>query len=111
MPAKVISSIVTLLINIAAAIIILVAMLLAMNGYSESDAAWGLGAFAILAFIISVTMSIGAFVAAKIFLKKQFSPTVASLISIPTFSVIGIGLEIVGSLIGVGVAEFVRVNF
>ena len=39
------------------------------------------------------------------------SPVISALISVAVFSVVGIGLQIVSSLIGVGIAEFVRVNY
>jgi hypothetical protein len=43
MPAKTLTALVTLLINIVIGVGIFFFMLLAMNGYSESDATYGLG--------------------------------------------------------------------
>ena len=43
--------------------------------------------------------------------RRRFSAAVAVLTAVPAFSAIGIVLEIVSSLIGVGIAEFVRVNY
>lgn len=111
MVPKLTATIITLLVNIAAAIVILFGMLVAMNGFSESDATWGLGAFVLLALIVMLMMTTGAFFLTVVFIKRQFSPVVSAMISIPVFSIVGIGLQIVSSLIGVGVAEFVRVNY
>ena len=84
-------------------------MLVAMNGYSESDSTWGLVTFVVLAFAVSLSLS--AFFLAGTLQKKQNSRIAASIISIPVLSIVGLGLEIISSLIGVGVAEFARVNY
>lgn len=97
--------------NIAAGLMLLFMMLVAMNGFSEGDAAWGLGAYIVLAIIVSIVMSIGAAMFVQFLLKKHFSGVVSALIAIPLFSIVAIGLEVVCSLIGVGVSEFVRVNY
>lgn len=97
--------------GLAAGVVIFFFMLLAMNGFSESDATWGLGAYALLALMVVILSSTGAFFLAGSLAKKQFSPVVCALIAVPVLSILSIGLEIVCSLIGVGVAEFVRVNF
>jgi len=101
----------TFVINIAAGIVILFTMLVAMNGYSGSDAEWGLGAYIILALIISLSMSLGAFLLTGRLLKKQFPSVASVLIAIAVFAIAGVVLKIVSSLIGIGVAEFVRVNY
>jgi hypothetical protein len=111
MAAKITAFLVTLMVDLAAGVVILFMMLLAMNGFHESDATWGLGAFIILAILVSLLMSTGALLLVRLLLKKQFSSTVSALIAVPLFSVIGIGLEIICSLIGIGIAEYVRVNY
>ena len=52
-----------------------------------------------------------AFLVAGLLTKKQFGAVSASIITILIFSVVGGVLKFVCSLIGVGVAEFVRVKF
>ena len=111
MASRIVALIATLIVDIVAAIMFLFGMLIAMNGFSEKDATWGLGAFVLLALLVTLVTSIGAFFLTGILIKRQFSPIVSALIAIPVFSIVGIGLEIVCSLIGVGVAEFVRVNY
>ena len=111
MAAKVIASLITFIANIAIGVVILFTMLIAMNGYSEKDATWGLGVYILLALIVAILTSIGALLSVGFLIKKQFSPVVSALIAIAAFSIIGIIAEIVCSLIGVGVAEIVRVNY
>jgi len=111
MAAKIAAFAITMLVTIAVAIVILFTMLIAMNGYSESDAMWGLGVYSLLALIVAALMSLGAFLLVGFMTNKKYSSLVSSLIAIAGFSVLGIVVELVCSLLGVGVAEIVRVNF
>ncbi len=111
MAPKIIVALTTFVINIAAGVVIFFTMLVAMNGFSGSDAEWGLGVYIVLALIISVLMSIGAFLLVSVLLKKEFSGITAALLAIPVFAIVGFGLKVVCSLIGVGVAEYMRVNY
>lgn len=111
MGAKIAASLVTMAASIAAGVTILFFMLVAMNGYGESDAAWGLGAYTLLSIVTTVAIALGAFFVTGRLLKNEFSPLASSLIAIVIFSIVGVVLEIVSSLIGVAVAEFVRVKF
>lgn len=60
MAVKIAAFLITMLANIAAGAVILFLMLIVMNGFSGSDAEWGLGAYIILAIIVSILMSFGA---------------------------------------------------
>lgn len=111
MASKLVALTATLIVNIIAAIIILFGMLVAMNGFSESDATWGLGAFVVLALVVTFCASVCSFFLTGVLVKRQMSPVISALISVAVFSVVGIGLQIISSLIGVGIAEFVRVNY
>lgn len=111
MAAKITAFLTTLLLNIASGIVILFMMLVAMNGFSGSDAEWGLCAYILLAVLASILMSVGAALLVHIFLKRQFSAVVSALIAIPVFTIVGIVIEVVCSLIGIGIAEYVRVNY
>ena len=111
MAPKLIAAILTFLINIAAGVVIFFMMLVAMNGYSGSDAEYGLGVYIVLAALISILMSLGAFLLSGRLLKKQFSSVTSTLIAVAVFAIVGIVLKIVSSLIGVGIAEYVRVNY
>jgi len=109
--AKLASLFITLILNIAIGVVVLATMLIAMNGYSESDAIWGLGVFVLLAIFVSILMSIASFILNGRLAAKQYNSFVAVIVPVLVFSVVGCGLLIISSLIGVGVAEFVRVNY
>jgi hypothetical protein len=111
MAAKIAAFFITFLINIAIGVVIFFFMLIAMNGFSESDAEKGLIAYAILAFFVSILMSISAVLLAGYLLKKGFSGVVATLIAVPIFSLVGGALKVVCSIIGIAIAEYVRVNY
>jgi hypothetical protein len=105
------ATILTSVACLAAAVVILLAMLLAMNGYHESDATWGLGLFALLALMISAAMGAAASYAASFLIRKGWHPALAALFASIACFVAGVGLEILSSIAGVGVAEIVRLNF
>mgnify|MGYP003594548966 CR=1 FL=1 len=111
MTSKIVAFILTLTLSLAAGTVVLLFLLIAMNGYSESDAMWGLGVYALLAFAVSVLMGFGAFLATGSLQKRQYGAFPSVLISVILFTVIGSIADGVCALIGVGVAEFVRVNF
>jgi len=111
MATKVTAFLITLLINFAAGVAIFLFLLLAMNGYSESDATYGLGVYIVLGLIVSLIMSTGAVVLVHILMKRNFRGWTASLIAVPTFSAVGVILKVVCSIIGVSVAEYLRVNY
>lgn len=111
MAAKITAFLLTVTVCIIAAVISLFVLLLAMNGFSESDAMWGLGAFIVLSVLVSILSGFGAVIMAARLIAKQFTPVRSLLIAVPVFSIVGTGLVLVSSLVGVGVTEFVRVNF
>jgi hypothetical protein len=111
MAAKLAAFLITLLINIAVGVAIFFFMLLAMNGFSESDALYGLGTYIVLAILVSLLMTGGAVVVVQVLTKRQFRGWVAALIAIPIFSVVGASLKFVCSIIGVLIADYVRVNY
>ena len=111
MAAKLASFFVTLLLNIGAGVIVFFFMLLGMNGFSESDANYGLATYIVLAIIVSLAMSTLAATLVHILMKREFKTWSAMMISVPIFSAVGLGLKIVSSIIGILVADFVRVNY
>src|SRR5687768_12292508 len=111
MPSKIAAFFVTLILNIIAGVVIFFMTLVAMNGYSGSDAEWGLIAYIALSAITAILMSSGATVLVHMLLKRQFSALVSAVIAILVFSVIGAALEVVCCGIGIGIAEYVRVNY
>jgi hypothetical protein len=110
MKVKLASFFLTLLINIAVGVVIFFFMLLAMNGFSETDAEYGLAAYIILALLVSLVMSVGAALTVPFLMKRQFHSAIAVLIIVPAFSIAGALLKIACSIIGVLIADYVRVN-
>ena len=111
MKTKIATFSITLLINFGIGVIVFFFLLIAMNGYSESDANYGLGLYIVLAVLVSLIMSAFAALLVRVLTKRNFRGWTSMLVAVPLFSVIGAGLEIVCSIIGVAVAEYVRVNY
>ena len=89
MLAKLIAFLLTVLVLLAAGTVVFFMMLVAMNGFSESDAIWGLGVYVILTLLVTVAMGTGGVLLIARFIKKGFSPLVSCLIAVPVFSLIG----------------------
>jgi hypothetical protein len=111
MTSKIISAVITLVLNVSAGVVVFFMMLLAMNGFSESDANYGLGTYIILAILVSLLMASLAAATVHLLMTRNFRSVSASLIGIGSFTVMGIVLKVVCSIIGVLVADFVRTNY
>ncbi|MEO5860385.1 MAG: hypothetical protein ABIR33_15730 [Pyrinomonadaceae bacterium] len=110
MAPKVIAFLATLILNIAIGIAVFFFMLLAMNGFSESDANYGFVAYIVLAILVSLLMASLAAAAVHLLTKRRFKTGTASLIGIISFTIVGLVLKVVCCIIGVLVADFVRTN-
>ena len=108
---KVVAAIVTGLMNLAVGVMVFVFMLLAMNGFSESDANYGIVAYIILAVIVTVLMAVSAVATVHLLLKRNWGAAGAAILAILLFSGVGAGLKVVCSIIGLLVADLLRVNF
>ncbi len=87
-------------------------MLLAMNGYSESDAEYGLVLFVIWAVVVTVVAGVFAVLGAHLLEKRhQFHFATSALISCVIFIVIGSVANCIGVGCGILVSEIVRTNF
>ena len=111
MAVNIAALVITLLLSIAVGVVVLAFMIIAMNGYSEGDAVWGLGVFAVLGLFVSVIAGVAAYFFAGALVKKEFSLLLAASVAVPVCTIAAVVLEIITALIGVGVAELVRVNF
>ena len=110
MTPKIIAAIATLLLNIAAGVAIFFILMMSLNGYRENDAAYGLSTYAVLAGIVTISMTAAAFYAAHQLLRNGFRNWVAILLSTMVFSIFGTVLKVFFSLVGIGVAEYYRAN-
>ena len=108
---KLAAFIVTLLINIAIGVVVFFFLLLAMNGFSESDAMYGLGAYIACALFVSLLMAVCAVRVVAILMMRNFSASSSMFIAVPVFCVVGAGLKLVCAIIGVAAAEYVRVSY
>lgn len=109
--AKIVSFGLTMLVNLAAGVLLFFGLLLAMNGYSESDGTYGIVAYIVLAVAVTLLMSGLAALTTHLLQKREFRAWSAVLISVLIFAFAGAVLKFVSSLIAVGIAEYVRVNF
>lgn len=111
MAAKIAAALITLGIHLAAGIAVLFIMLVAMNGFSESDAWWGLAAFVGLAALITALMAAAAVLLVHRLKRRDLHGILAVLIAAAISSAIGAALISASGLIGVIAAEIVRRNF
>lgn len=86
-------------------------LLVAMNGFSESDATPGLLTYVGLTILASGAMAAAAFFLTGAFVRREFKSLTAALIAVPICSIVASGLIFVSTIIGVAVAEFVRVRY
>ena len=108
---KVIAFLLTLIGNAVIAVAVLFVLVIAMNGYGESDAMYGLGIYIALAIFTSITISGLSLLLLRFFRKRELSAMTAVPIAVIVLSVIG-GILIAGwGIIGILVAEFARKNF
>jgi hypothetical protein len=110
MAVKIASSVITLVLLVGVAVVVLAAMLMIMNGFSESDAALGIGAFGLLALADCIGSVVAAARLAARFAKRDMPPAVAGLLSTMIATVVGSVLVGMGGLVGVVIAEIVRRN-
>ena len=109
--AKIIASVVTFLANIGIAAAVFIFMLIIMNGFSGSDASWGIWAYILLVALITLLMTVAAGFSAHRLGKREMHPAVVTLISAGIFSAIGGVLMCVSGFVGVVLADVVRRNF
>ena len=111
MTAKIAAFLITLFVNIAIGIVVFFFLLIAMNGYGESDATYGFAAYVLLALFISLLMAACAVGVVILLMRRNYSGSSAAFIAVPIFCVVGAGIKLVCAMIGVAVAEYVRVNY
>lgn len=111
MTTKIVAAIVTCVLNLAIGVGVFSIFVISLNGYSAAPGQAALITYIVLAVAVTITMSVGAFLLTGFLIKREFSGAVAGLIAVPIFSIVGAGLKVVCVLVGILVAEFVRVNF
>ncbi len=111
MAAKIVSALVTLILLLALAVVVFAFMIIIMNGFSESDAKWGIYGYLGLSVLVTALMSAGAAVLAGRLMKKEMHIALVVFISSAVFTAIGATLICVSGFVGVVIADIVRKNF
>ena len=111
MMARIAAALVTLGVNAAAGVVVFFFMLLAMNGFSESDATWGLGAYVVAAVAVTLGMAVSAWLFVAYLARRRWNEWGSAAMAASAFSIVGAGLKAVCGIIGVLVAEAARTHF
>ncbi|MFL6467789.1 MAG: hypothetical protein ACJ72Z_07505 [Pyrinomonadaceae bacterium] len=108
MTAKVAAFLITLVLTVILAIIGFIVLVLALNGYSESDATYSFGAYGIFAFLIVFAMAALAGGIVHLLLQKEFKTAGAASTAIIAASAVGLVAIFICIVIGIGIAEYFR---
>lgn len=111
MTPKIVALVITLIANAAISVVVLAAMIIALNGYSEIDATYGLVTWLILVLISILLTCSAAFLGVQKLLNREVATEKAVLIVTSCTTVVGLVLNIVCGLIGIGTAEIVRTYY
>lgn len=111
MAVKIAAFLITLVLNAAAGVVMFFFLIVALNGFQGSDAEYGIIAYIAAAVLVSLIMATGAAIGAHIFKKRGLHGAAAVAIPAVVLSAIGAGLKFVCAIIGIAVADYVRVNY
>ncbi|MBS1796037.1 MAG: hypothetical protein JSS81_19455 [Acidobacteria bacterium] len=108
MTAKIVSAILTFIVNAGVGVVMVFFMLIALNGFSERAASYAFVIFIGGASLVSLLTAAGAFMTAGFLLKKNWSGFAAGALPAVVFVGAGAILKIVVFLVAVLVADSVR---
>jgi hypothetical protein len=108
MTAKVIAFLITLVVSVILAVIGFVVLVLALNGYSESDATYSFGMYGIFAFLLVFALAAIAGGTAHLLLSREFKPASAVMIAVIASSALGVVAFFICIVLGVLLAEYFR---
>ncbi len=111
MAPKLLTSSLVLLCNVVLALILFFGLIVAMNGYHESDATYGLVAYLALAALVCLVATTLAWLSVHILTKREFRPWIAAIVSTVAFCVLGAAALMISMALAIGITEFVRTNF
>jgi len=110
MAVKLASAFITLVLLVAIAVVLFAAMLVIMNGFSESDATWGIAAFGLLVIGICILATVTAAWLAERFAKKEMHAALNVVLSSLVSTLVGSVLLGASGFVCVIVADMVRRN-
>lgn len=108
MTAKVIAFLITLVLSVILAVIGFVVLILALNGYDESDATYSFGAYGIFAFLLVFALAAIAGGIAHFLQAKEFKPAGTVMIAVMIAAALGVIAFFICVVIGVLLAEYFR---
>ena len=108
MGAKVVAFLLTLVAMVIFAVVGFVVLILALNGYSESDATYSFGAYAIFAFLLVFAFACIAGGVTHLLIGREFGNKSAAMIGIISACAAGIVGLFICVVVGVLLAEYFR---
>lgn len=86
-------------------------LLVALNGVHGSDGRWGIWCYSLLSFSLTFLLTYKAFVTTRRFVEQGKHPAFVGFLVVTAAIIVSLVAKSIFLLIGVGVAEFARVNF
>jgi hypothetical protein len=108
MTSKVIAFLIALLVSVIFAVIGFVVLVLALNGYDESDATYSFGAYGIFAFLLVFALAAIAGGVAHLLQAKEFKPAGTVMIAVITAGALGVVAFFICIVLAVLLAEYFR---
>jgi len=108
MAIKILTAFLTLIIDLGFGFAVFFVLLLALNGYSETVANYGIVAYLVMAALFTLLTIFGATLLAGRLLKAGKSAIAAAVIAVLAGSGLGSFLIIVSGFVAVGLAEILR---
>jgi len=99
---------ITFVIDLVVAITFGIFLLVVMNGYSESAATWGLGAYLVAAVAACGLSAFAAASLARVYMHRATSTFTGVFLSVSVSASVGIAALVFAGFIAVGVAEYAR---
>ena len=108
MGAKVAAFLITLIAMVVLAVAGFIVLLLALNGYSESDSTTSLGVYGIFAFLLVFAFACLAGGVTHVLIGREFGSKSAAMIGILVGLAIGLVALFICIVIGIALAEYFR---
>ncbi len=108
MGAKVAAFLISLVISVILAVVGFVVLILALNGYDESDATYSFGAYGIFAFLLVFALAAIAGGIAHLLLAREFKSASTVMIAVLIAGALGIVAFFICIVIGILLAEYFR---